>query len=54
MDEAESAMKQFMHAQAGVKNAQMAISTALAELPMLDPQKVYVAGHSSAATARSC
>lgn len=50
MDEAESAIKKFMHAQAGVKNAQMAISTALAELPILDPQRVYVAGHSSAAT----
>lgn len=40
----------FRAAEAGVANARMAIDYALAKIPQVDPERLYVAGHSSAAT----
>lgn len=40
----------FRAAEAGVANARAAIEYALAKIPQADPERLYVAGHSSAAT----
>jgi dipeptidyl aminopeptidase/acylaminoacyl peptidase len=40
----------FMAAQAGLANARTALEFALAKVPKLDARRIYVAGHSSAAT----
>jgi dienelactone hydrolase len=42
--------KQFQSAQAGLANARTALDFAFAKLPDLDPNRVYIAGHSSAGT----
>lgn len=39
----------FSAAQAGLVNARNALEFALAKLPQVDPQRIYIAGHSSAA-----
>ncbi len=44
------AFKQFNAAQAGVVNARNALEFALTKLPQVDPNKIFIAGHSSAAT----
>jgi dienelactone hydrolase len=44
------AFNSFRAAEAGVSNARMAIDYALAKIPQVDPEKLYAAGHSSAAT----
>jgi dipeptidyl aminopeptidase/acylaminoacyl peptidase len=41
---------QFRDAQAGVANAKTALDFALAKIPNVDPKRVFIAGHSSAAT----
>ncbi len=41
---------QFMAAKAGVVNGRNALEFALQKLPQIDPQRIYCAGHSSAAT----
>jgi dienelactone hydrolase len=41
---------QFRNAQAGVSNAKAALDFILAKAPNVDPNRVYIAGHSSAAT----
>jgi dienelactone hydrolase len=40
----------FRDARAGLANAQAALDFVLAKVPNIDPQRVYIAGHSSAAT----
>jgi dipeptidyl aminopeptidase/acylaminoacyl peptidase len=40
----------FRNAKAGVDNAKAAIDYALAKVPQVDPRRIYVVGHSSAAT----
>jgi dienelactone hydrolase len=40
----------FMAAHGGLDNARAAVDYALAHLPSIDPDRLYVAGHSSAAT----
>ena len=42
--------REFRAARAGLDNAQTALDFALAKVPGIDPARVYVAGHSSAAT----
>ena len=42
--------REFMAADGGLKNAQDALDYALANVPEVDPSRIYVAGHSSAAT----
>ncbi len=44
------AYNQFNAARGGIVNAQIAIDFALSRLPQVDPQRIYCAGHSSAAT----
>jgi dipeptidyl aminopeptidase/acylaminoacyl peptidase len=44
------AARAFKEAHAGVLNASAALDYALAKVPGIDPQRIYVAGHSSAAT----
>jgi dipeptidyl aminopeptidase/acylaminoacyl peptidase len=44
------AIEAFRSANAGVDNARAAIDYALAKVPQVDPQRIYVVGHSSAAT----
>ena len=46
----ESAYKQFSAAEGGLVNGKNAIEYVLAKVPEVDPQRLYVAGHSSAAT----
>jgi len=41
----------FENAEAGVANARIALDFALRQVPQIDPQRIYTAGHSSAATA---
>lgn len=43
-------IKAFRRANGGVENAREAIDYALARIPEIDPKRLYVAGHSSAAT----
>lgn len=43
------ALKEFKKASAGVSNGRVALEFALARLSMVDPDKVFTAGHSSAA-----
>jgi dipeptidyl aminopeptidase/acylaminoacyl peptidase len=43
-------VKQFMAAQAGLADARDALDYALAKVPAIDPERIYTAGHSSAAT----
>jgi dipeptidyl aminopeptidase/acylaminoacyl peptidase len=45
-----AAFNSFREAQAGVANARMAIDYILAKIPQIDPERIYTAGHSSAAT----
>jgi dipeptidyl aminopeptidase/acylaminoacyl peptidase len=42
--------REFKAAHAGLDNAKTALEFLLAKVPQLDPQRVYIAGHSSAAT----
>ncbi len=42
--------REFMAAEGGLQNAQDALDYALANIPEIDAQRIYVAGHSSAAT----
>ena len=49
-EEVINAFKSFQRAEAGVANARMAIDYALAKVPRVDAERIYVAGHSSAAT----
>jgi len=44
------AAAEFQRADGGLKNAQDALRYALARVPNIDPNRIYVAGHSSAAT----
>jgi dienelactone hydrolase len=44
------AAKKFRDARAGLENARTALDFALAKLPGIDPERVYIAGHSSAGT----
>jgi len=44
------AARQFKDAEGGVANARAALALALERFPRLDPNNVFVAGHSSAAT----
>jgi dipeptidyl aminopeptidase/acylaminoacyl peptidase len=48
--EITEAYEAFRAAEAGVANARMAMDYALAKIPQVDPERFYVAGHSSAAT----
>jgi dienelactone hydrolase len=41
---------EFVAAEGGVKNAQDALNYVLAKIPEVDPNRIYTAGHSSAAT----
>lgn len=45
-----SAVRQFKEAEGGIANARDALDYALARIPNIDPNRIYVAGHSSAAT----
>jgi len=45
------ALLKFQGARAGVENAKSAINYALARVPNIDKERIYAAGHSSAATA---
>src|SRR5205823_4721042 len=47
--EVVAAAKAFMEAEAGVANARLALDYALANVPSIDPKRIYTAGHSSAA-----
>ena len=49
-EEMIEAYSAFRAAEAGVANARAAIDYALAKIPQADPERFYVAGHSSAAT----
>lgn len=42
--------REFRDAKAGIVNAQTALDFILAKAPNIDPNRVYIAGHSSAAT----
>jgi dipeptidyl aminopeptidase/acylaminoacyl peptidase len=42
--------RQFRDARAGLDNAKAALDFTLAKVPNLDPNRIYIAGHSSAAT----
>jgi dipeptidyl aminopeptidase/acylaminoacyl peptidase len=42
--------RQFRDARAGLDNARVALDFILAKVPQIDPKRVYIAGHSSAAT----
>ncbi len=48
--EAIAAITAFKDAKAGVLNARVALDFALDKIPEIDPEQIYVAGHSSAAT----
>lgn len=45
-----AAARAFQEADAGLVNARQALDFALARFPAIDPQRLYTAGHSSAAT----
>ncbi|HTN74786.1 MAG TPA: prolyl oligopeptidase family serine peptidase, partial [Pirellulaceae bacterium] len=45
-----AAYKQFKAAKGGVVNGRNALEFAVQKLPQVDPQRIYTAGHSSAAT----
>src|SRR5262249_52342047 len=45
-----AAITAFKDAKAGVLNARVALDFALDKFPEIDPEQIYVAGHSSAAT----
>lgn len=45
-----SAARLFKKAEAGLVNARAALDYALANVPQIDPARIYTAGHSSAAT----
>jgi acetyl esterase/lipase len=45
-----AAAKAFKNARAGLSNARVALDYALAKVPAIDPERIYAAGHSSAAT----
>ena len=45
-----AATKAFMDSDAGVANAKAALDYALANVPNIDPKRIFSAGHSSAAT----
>ena len=49
-DDMIRAYKEFKAAQAGVVNGRNALEFALAEIPMVDPSRIFSAGHSSAGT----
>jgi dipeptidyl aminopeptidase/acylaminoacyl peptidase len=49
-EQVEAAYEAFKGAEAGVANARAAIDYALAKIPQIDRERLYVAGHSSAAT----
>lgn len=49
-DEIVQAARQFKDGEGGVPNARSALALALERFPRLDPNNVFVAGHSSAAT----
>lgn len=48
--DAKVAIQSFTQSNAGLKNQKAALDFALANIPEIDPEKIYVAGHSSAAT----
>lgn len=48
--EAYAAVRAFRQAEAGIDNVRAAIDLALKRVPRIDPKRVVVAGHSSAAT----
>lgn len=50
MEEMKRAFDTFRNAGAGAVNGRNALEFALARLPMVDPRRIYSAGHSSAAT----
>ncbi|WP_309399588.1 prolyl oligopeptidase family serine peptidase [Cerasicoccus maritimus] len=50
MEAASSQYDQFRDAQAGILNGRYALEFVLAELPMVNPEQIYTAGHSSAGT----
>jgi dienelactone hydrolase len=43
-------VQQFLAADGGLANARLAVDFVLAKVPQVDPQQLYAAGHSSAAT----
>jgi dienelactone hydrolase len=45
-----AAARRFLAARAGLANARIALEYVLAKVPQVDPQRVFVAGHSSAGT----
>jgi dienelactone hydrolase/DNA-directed RNA polymerase subunit RPC12/RpoP len=45
-----AAVPQFLAARAGLVNAHIALRFLLAKVPQVDPERIYVAGHDSAAT----
>ncbi len=47
--EMKSALKAFRASNGGLRNAQQAMDYVLANIPIANPEKIYVAGHSSAA-----
>ena len=47
--EMQNAMKAFKTSNGGLRNAQQAMEYVLANIPGVNPDKIYVAGHSSAA-----
>lgn len=48
--DAIAAAKAFKDSKAGLTNAQAALDYALAKVPQIDPNRIFIAGHSSAAT----
>lgn len=42
--------REFRDARAGLDNAKVALDYLLAKVPAIDPERIYIAGHSSAAT----
>lgn len=49
-EEFDEALAMFLEAQGGMLNAKAALDYALAKVPAIDPERIYTAGHSSAAT----
>jgi dienelactone hydrolase len=49
-EEVIACARAFQKANAGLDNARTALDFALASVPSIDPERVYIAGHSSAAT----
>lgn len=50
VSEAKPAIKSYMQSKAGIDNQQAALEYALAKLPIIDANQIYVVGHSSSAT----